>query len=123
MIDLNYIVNIITTTKVGAVLSSIAGVLCMAIIWKPMAFKGFKVYELLSALIVYGSVGGFFLVGAMTDHIGKRNDPDYTLASGFVIGILIVGIANLIAAFFRKMESEGKDISDVIQEVKDLKGK
>lgn len=116
--DFSHLWHAILHTKIGATLASLAGVLCMAIIWKPIAFSKFKASELLMALSFYGITAGFFLTGGIANYIGSDKQPDDLLTIGFIVGVTSVGVINLLAALFKKMEHEDKHLIDIVNVIR-----
>ena len=104
-------------TKLITGLSGLFGGICIGVFWQPKKIRQ-KGLVVAGAIIGAISFGIAFVFGGVVASVAGVDlaDPDNAMAIGVGIGALAVGVISYLATWLEKRE--GKDIGEVIREVK-----
>jgi len=104
-------------TKLITGLSGLFGGICIGVFWQPKKIRQ-KGLVVAGAIIGAISFGIAFVFGGVAASVAGVDlaDPDNAMAIGVGIGALAVGVISYLATWLEKRE--GKDIGEVIREVK-----
>lgn len=109
-------VNEFLSSKGFAALGGFLGGLSVSFFWQPRRLKR---YGLMTAGAIVGALSvasAIMICGLIASYLGLDfNQADIALGLGYIVGLLSVGVINLIAGFFDKRED-----SDIVEVVREL---